>query len=218
MSQKYIASKPDVKNAGLTVSQEDAVQAENQIIKLDGLDLSVKPFNARLVQWKSRFLFIPVPFEFARVFPNAERFGKNDKSAAPPFVIEVAVHPLVADLSIDPSQFALHLAGNVYKPTRMIFLTEFSRPKSFGGRPSQGLQFCFWRHKDPFQEKLQPVEPIRLSQHNMACVWLSFDIAPPPPETEYSLTLNGIVLGRRQVQIPNIKFEEGYSYVYDYIP
>ncbi|NKE73479.1 hypothetical protein [Candidatus Manganitrophus noduliformans] len=215
-SQKYVASVPDVQGAGLSLA-ESRMQREQHIIDLNGLQLSIKPMNARLIsKLNARFLFIPIPF--TRVYPEAERFAFDDQTASPPFLIEVAFNPKDSDLRFDPAEVTLHHNGQTYKPNRMIPPSEFRPLRSFGGHYSQGIELCFRKDNEPLKEQLRPIEPVWVVQGEMACVWLSYDVAPPPPETEFSVSIEGIEMLGKTIDIPRIQFKKGSAQLFDKIP
>lgn len=216
-SQDYAVSTPDVQSAGLFLVEENILQKKHNVIELDGLQFSVKPFNAKLLsKINSWFLFIPIPFH--RIHPDKERFGKHDQSASSPFLIEVAFHPTKGDLRIDPSQAVLHLGGKDYEPVQMTVPSEVLPMRSFGGRFSQALGLCFRPGNLRLEDMLRPLQQVLIPKNGKACVWLSFDVAPPTPETEFSVSMKGIELAGKPVEIPTLRFVEGNARLIDAIP
>lgn len=216
-SQDYVASIPDVQGAGLSLVEKSVQQKKNHIIDLKGMQLSVKPFNARLVsRINSWFLFIPIPFD--KVYPDAERFGKQDHSANPPFFIEVAFHPVEGKLKLDPSQTDLHLDGKDYRPTQMVVPSDLRPMSSFGGSGYQGTELCSWPGKLRLEEMLRPLQQVLIPKDGKACIWLSFDVAPPTPETEFSVSVKGIEMAGKPVEIPTLRFVKGTAHLFDKIP
>ncbi|HTN44103.1 MAG TPA: hypothetical protein VMN77_09950 [Nitrospiria bacterium] len=212
-SQKYNASIPNLEGTGLAFARNSSLQQQLNLIDLPEFLLSIKPLNARLVsKINSWFLFIPVPFN--RVYPEAERFGQNDQSASSPFLIEIALSRSIGEVLVDPSQLTLHLAGQDYTPKRMIMPSDLRSIRA----SRLGITRCVRKNNFPLQEMARPIHTIQIVQGEMACIWLSFDAAPPPPETEFSLTVNGIKVAGRTVQIPTIQFIKGVAYVYDSVP
>jgi hypothetical protein len=210
-SQRYVVSIPTVEGTGLSFVQEKNPQRPRHIIELPRLQLSVKPFNARLVStFNSWFWFIPVPFD--RVYPEAERFEKHDQSADPPFLIEVAFHPLAVDLSIEPSQITLHLAGQIFKPTSMIPPSDL---RSFDRPTYHGLSLCRLQHNLRLIEVRRPLQAMQIPAGEKICIWLRFDVGPPTPETEYAIFVDGIKMAGKPIQIPVIRFVSGVAYEVD---
>jgi hypothetical protein len=236
VSQKYVVSVPDIKGNGLSLVQPPIVQgselfleftrpdilyaraeAKNNIIQLDGLRLSVKPFNARLVStFNTGFFFIPLPITGA--YPEPQRFGKKDKLANPPFIIEIAFKTETGPLSVNPAEITLSVSGRDYKPTRMIPPLDFPPMLKFGSLRFQGLSLCFLSHDMKLEASLKPIEPILLNGE--FCIWLSFDIPPPLPETEYFVSIHGVKMNMSglSVQIPTIRFVQGIAYYNDSMP
>lgn len=216
-SQNYVVSIPDVQRTGLSLVEKSVQQKQHHIMELDGLQFSVKPFNARLVsRINSWFLFIPIPFD--KVYPDAERFGRNDRTANPPFFIEVAFHPVGGDLKMDPSQTALHWSGKDYGPTQMVIPSDLRPISSFGGGGTQGVELCSWPGRLRLEEMLRPLQQVLIPKDGKTCVWLSFDVAPPPPETEFSISIKGIEMAGKAVDIPTLRFVKGKAHLFDKIP
>lgn len=211
IAQKHTASVPDLQGTGIFFMEH-----RQHIMKLSDLELSVKPFNTRLVSViNSWFLFIPLPFRV--VYPEAQRFEKRGDSAAPPFLLEIAFHPK-ASLSVDPSQVTLTLRGQGYRPTLMVGPSEFSPMTSFGGRSYQGLNLCSMRSDLRWEDQMKAVERIEIAAGEMACMWLLYNVAPPPPEIMYSLSINGVELEKQPLMIPSIRLVKGTAYANDSIP
>jgi len=141
-----------------------------------------------------------------------------DRLASPPFIVEMAFNPQGGIVSIDPAQTVLSLAGQEYRPTRMIMPSDFSPLTSFGGYNYQGLNLCYMSHNFRWEEKLQPLQSIQIPAGEKACIWLSFDLAPPPPETEYSVSIGGVEIAGKPIQIHSIRFIKGIAYYNDSIP
>lgn len=216
-SQNYVASIPDVQGAGLSLVEKSVQQKKNHIMELKGLQLSVKPFNARLIsRINSWFLFIPIPFD--KVYSRAERFGRNDRTANPPFFIEVAFHPVEGGLNMDPSQTVLHLGGQDYGPMQMVIPSDLLPMSSFGGGGYQGPDLCSWPGRIRLEEMLRPLQQVLIPKDGKTCVWLSFDVAPPLPETEFSVSIKGIEMAGKLVDIPTLRFVKGKAHLFDKIP
>jgi len=225
---------PDIEGSGLSLVQHSnsgysstirtqieienlIAEAKHNVIEFPDLRLSVKPFNARLVStFNTWFLFIPLPVTIT--YPEFERFRKNDQSASPPFIIEIAFYPQTGDLSVDPSQIVLSLTGRNYKAARMIMPSAFTPMHYFGGHFYQGLSLCFLPYNVQLEKSLKPLQPIQISAGEKACISLSFDIAPPVPETEYSVSISGVEMAGKGIQIPTIRFVKGIAYYNDSIP
>ncbi|MEW6323820.1 MAG: hypothetical protein AB1515_00375 [Nitrospirota bacterium] len=224
ISQRYVISVPNVQGSGLTLAKDSITQAQRHIIELPGLQLSVKPFNARLVStFNTMFLFIPLPIR--TTYPYAERFSKMDQSADPPFLIELAFNPQGGTLSLDLAQTVLSLAERDYRPTHMIVPSEFTPMRSFGDLYYQGLNLCSLPYNVRWEAKLQPLQPIQVPAGEKACIWLSFDLAPPLPETEFTVSLGGVEMAGKFTQVPSIRFIvppirfiKGIAYYIDSIP
>lgn len=216
-SQNYTVSTPDVRSAGLSLVEKNILQKKHNVIELDGLQFSAKPFNAKLVsKINSWFLFIPIPFH--RIYPDEERFGGHTQSVSSPFLIEIAFRPTKGDLKVDPSQIVLHLNNQDYKPSQMAIPSEAKPMRSFGGRYSQALGLCFRSGNLRLEEMLRSLQQVQIPIGEGACVWLSFDVAPPLPETEFSVSIKGIEMAGKPVEIPSLRFVEGNARLIDAIP
>ncbi|HUK55826.1 MAG TPA: hypothetical protein VLY20_04130 [Nitrospiria bacterium] len=210
VSQKYEISVPDRNiDAGSF--------GINNVIDLPNLQLSVKPFNGRLVStFNTVFIVIPLPIN--PVSPYAWRFGKGKEVPTSPFLIEIGFYPKEKDLSIQPSQILLSLKDQVYKPSGITLPTEFSPMQTFGKSYYQGLNLCFLPHNMKPTERIVELQPVVVEKGKMACIWLSFDILPPPPENQFDFIIKGIKIGNKEIEIPKLHFVKGIAYRNDSIP
>jgi len=178
------------------------------ILQHPKLGLSVKPFNARLTStFNTVFFLIPLPFSLGDL--SFQRFGKEDMSASPPFFIEVAFNATTDDVLFDPAQVTLLLAGQEYRPTGIITPSQFYALTFFGTHPTQCLKACLMRGRLPYEDHVQPLQHVQVPRGGRACTMLRFDVAPPIPESEFSLSMNGIHVAGAQVILPPIRFTKG---------
>ncbi len=202
VSERYVASVPIAESNEITLTDLDILQHPK-------LGLSVKPFNARLTStFNVTFFLIPLPFSVGG--SSFQRFGKEDMSASPPFFIEVAFNATTEDVLFDPAQVTLLLAGQEYKPTGVIMPSAFRPLRRFGGgaRPTQCITLC-QIEEYPYENKFQPLQHVQVPKGGRACTMLRFDVAPPLPESEFSLSLNGIHVAGERVILPPIRFTKG---------
>jgi hypothetical protein len=207
-SQKYIVSVPKNEGLDLSVGRSDILE-----LNVPGMKLSVTPFNARLIStWNTVITIIPLPFDLG--YPEAKRFTKQQQYAAPPFIIEVALESPGAEVSINPSEFLLHEEGKDVRPIGMVSPTDLIVTM----KHLPNISRCHRLGNLNAAEGFMPLKDINVAAGKMACIWLSYDIAVPPPERGFSMTIRGIRLANTTVDIPSIIFGPTVGYSTGSIP
>ncbi|MHB8482044.1 MAG: hypothetical protein ACYDBV_04805 [Nitrospiria bacterium] len=207
-SQEYIVSVPKNERADLTIGRSHIVE-----LNLPGIKLSVIPFNARLNStWNTVITIVPLPIDLG--YPEAKRFSKHQEYAAPPFIIEMALETTDADVTINPSEVVLHEAGKDVRPIGMVFPSELLVTM----KPLPAISRCHRLGNLSAKEGFMPLKETKVAAGKTACVWLSYDIAVPPPESGFSMSIQGIQRAGSIVEIPSIIFGPAIGYSTGSIP
>ena len=165
---------------------------KSHIVKLENLDLYIRPYNdfRDFEMWN--VMLIPVYISKEDKPIHRERFEFN---------LLLAYLPREPGFLLDPEKINLELND---KKIGSTVVSEWVNTAPKRGDPWSG--YCGEPIPDSYQ-RIPSKPPPKDEENNWHCYQLKFDIETPHPDQEFSLTIDGMSLNGAKYQVPIIHFK-----------
>ncbi len=184
-------------------SGADIRMSKNGIISLPGLDLKVVPRNNDY-SWALMGYIIPI-------FPLPLFLFPIDR---PQFEILLIMDPDGEDFGLDPGLIVFQVSeGPAISPIG------FKRGPGAFAPDDSGVLFTLGEIPTvdcdiDWQSDISPILVSPISVSERTCFLLAFDIRPPPPKKQFTLSIDGVTKAGQPFPIPQIHFKKGWTLIY----
>lgn len=184
VNRYYLVAVPVANSEGTGITKRG-------VIELDSLTIILRP-SYRIDIGYDHTYYKPNQYGF-----QVRSYKEWEISARPPkfFYIDVLIKPNVANIAFDPTKVVL-----ISKNGERILASGYEGPLAVNSRRTYALGLC--KARSPIDSSWPK---LTLYIGKDYCFAFRFDI-PPTADAEFSLELNGISFGEREIHIPVIRY------------
>lgn len=169
------------------------------IFKMRELKVSLRAYNFQRTELAVTGYLIPERFEDA-----AEKV----------FFIEVGFAPIEEDGLFDPQEVTLNVGDREIKPTSFYGPVSKREPFLHGFFFFEEFKEFYWKSEELTEQEID-YGPVSLEPGKWTGVLLRFEMFPPSPHEEFSLSLDSVEVYGESLDIPEFYFRKGKMLIID---